>query len=59
MGAGVPALIGEISVTLYTFQRGGSRIVGVASTADATRIGRNGEVAEMDYIEKFICAPLD
>lgn len=46
MGAGVPALIGEISVTLYTFQRGGSRIVGVASTADATRIGRNGEVAE-------------
>ena len=47
MGAGVRALIGETSVTLYTFQRGGSRIVGVTSTADSTRIGRIGEVAEM------------
>jgi len=59
MGAGVRVLIGENSVTLYAYQKGGSRIVGVASTADATWIGRNGEVAEMDYIEKFICAPLD
>ena len=59
MGVGVRALIGETSVTLYAYQKGGSRIVGVASTPDATWIGRNGEVAEMDYIEKFICAPLD
>jgi len=36
MGAGVRALIGETSVTLYAYQRGGSRIVGVASTADTT-----------------------
>jgi hypothetical protein len=47
MGAGVRALIGETSVTLYVYQRGGERIVGVASTAGATRIGRIGEVAEM------------
>ncbi len=45
MGAGVRALIGETSVTLYTFQRGGSRIVGVAPTADLTGIGQYGEVA--------------
>jgi hypothetical protein len=45
MGAGVRALIGETSVTLYAYQRGEERIVEVASTADATRIGRNGEVA--------------
>ncbi len=48
MGAGVQALIGETSVTLYVYQRGGSRIVDVASTADMTRIGRIGEVTEMD-----------
>ena len=32
------------SVTLYTFQRGGSRIVGAASTAGLTGIGQYGEV---------------
>jgi hypothetical protein len=47
MGAGVRVLIGETTVTLYAYQRGGARIVGVASTADATRIGRNGGVVEM------------
>jgi hypothetical protein len=48
MEAGVRALIGETTVTPYAFQRGGARIVGVASNADATRIGRNGAVVEMD-----------
>ena len=47
MGAGVRALIGETSVTLYAYQRGGSRIAEMASTADATGTGRIGEVAEM------------
>jgi hypothetical protein len=44
MGAGVRALIGETSVTLYAYQRGGERIVGVDSTADLTGIGQYGEV---------------
>ena len=48
MGAGARALIGETIVTPYAHPRGGARIVGVASTEDVTRIGRNGEVAEMD-----------
>ena len=47
MGAGVRALIGETSVTLYAYQRGGARIAGVASTADLTGIGQYGEVAEI------------
>jgi hypothetical protein len=46
MEAGVRALIGETSVTLYAFQRGGARIAGIASTADAAGIGRSGEIAE-------------
>ena len=40
MGAGVRVLIGETTVTLYAYQREEAWIVGVASTADATRIGR-------------------
>ena len=34
-------------------------IVGVASIADATRIGRNGQVVEMDQTEEFIYTWLD
>ena len=59
MEAGVRALIGETTLILYAYQRGGAGIVGVASIADATRIGRNGQVVEMDQTEEFIYTWLD